>query len=111
MPRKIKNARIDSRSARDRLPIRPEPYFARVGKGRYLGYRKGPGTWIARFRDSEGKQHYKSLGIADDVIEVSDPEEMSFAVLRDRDVLTFDQAQVIAGDWFQQMAATDRERA
>ena len=37
--------RVASRNA---LPPRREPYFARLGRGRALGYRAGSDTWIAR---------------------------------------------------------------
>lgn len=59
--------RIDTVSARSKLKARREPYWARVSKGAFLGYRKlpaGEGTWIARWRDPEGAggQQYHALG-------------------------------------------------
>ncbi|GAB7526668.1 tyrosine-type recombinase/integrase [Paraburkholderia sp. 2C] len=56
---------IVSKTARDKLPPRREPYFARVQSGLYVGFRKlseGDGTWIARRRNEAGKQEYKALG-------------------------------------------------
>lgn len=56
---------IVSKTARDKLPARREPYFARVQTGLYVGFRKlteGDGTWIARRRNEAGKQEYKALG-------------------------------------------------
>lgn len=62
---------ITSVSGRNRLKHRREPYWARLSKGRYLGFRpatKGDGTWIARLADEEtGKQRYQSLGTLDGV--------------------------------------------
>jgi integrase len=51
-----------------KLPPKREPHWQRIAKGAYVGYRaiSGGGTWIARFRDDEGKQHYQALGGADD---------------------------------------------
>lgn len=54
---------IDTKAKRDRLAKRREPYWHKVISGGYLGYRVGStgGTWIARYRDADGKQRYKSL--------------------------------------------------
>lgn len=47
---------------REHLAVRREPYWQRLTAGAALGFRRGPDTWIARFRDREGNQRYKSLG-------------------------------------------------
>jgi integrase len=99
MARTVRNAKIDTRSARARLPGRREPYWTVISMGCALGYRRGAkgGTWIARFRASDGRQHYVPLGAADDA--------------RDADGLTvfdFGQAQAKARAWFHQKA---REQA
>src|SRR5262249_37803108 len=62
-----------------------------ISEGCALGYRRGSkgGTWIARFRDEAGKQHYKALGAADDA---RDPDG--------RSVFSFAQAQERARGWF-----------
>lgn len=41
---------------------RKEPYWMRIRKGYYLGFRRTSETWIARYRDRQCQQHYKSLG-------------------------------------------------
>lgn len=57
---------ISKKSTRNKLQPRREPYWQRISKGCYLGYRvsikEGGGTWIARLRDASGQQHYKALG-------------------------------------------------
>lgn len=56
---------INSKSARDKLAARREPYWSRIQAGLYIGYRKpeqGDGSWIARRRSEEGKQQYHALG-------------------------------------------------
>lgn len=56
---------ITSKTARDKLPPRREPYFSRIQSGLYVGFRKlaeGDGTWIARRRNEAGKQEYKAIG-------------------------------------------------
>lgn len=55
---------IDTKTGRDRLKVRREPYWLKLTSGRYLGFRKtaDSGFWIARIRDRVGKQRYASLG-------------------------------------------------
>jgi hypothetical protein len=89
LARTVKNPKIDTRSARLALPVRREPYWTVISAGSAIGYRRGPGTWIARLRDDDGKQRYEALGAADDA--------------RDADgltVLNFQQAQAKARDFF-----------
>jgi integrase len=99
MARTVRNPKIDTRSARARLPARREPYWTVLSQGCALGYRKGAkgGTWIVRFRGDDGRQHYGPLGAADDA---RDPDGLS--------VLGFAQAQERARAWFDQKA---REQA
>lgn len=55
-------------SVLDALPARHSPYWGPpIKPGKYIGYRKpatGWATWIARVRDDQGKQKFKSLGVA-----------------------------------------------
>ncbi|CAG9244938.1 tyrosine-type recombinase/integrase [Paraburkholderia caribensis] len=56
---------INSKSAREKLKPRREPYWSRIRAGFFVGYRRseeGEGTWIARRRSDEGKQVYHALG-------------------------------------------------
>jgi integrase len=56
---------ITTKTARDKLAPRREPYFARIQSGLYVGFRKlaeGEGTWVARRRADTGKQEYRALG-------------------------------------------------
>ena len=68
MARTVRNAKIDTRSARVKLTERREPYWTPISAGCAIGYRRGAkgGTWVARFRGEDGKQHYEALGAADD---------------------------------------------
>lgn len=91
MARTIRNAKIDTRSARAKLLNRREPYWTAISAGCAVGYRSGTkgGTWIARFRGDDGRQYYNALGAADDA--------------READGLTvfdFRQAQEIARQFF-----------
>lgn len=56
---------IDSKTKRDKLASRREPYWSSLQKGAAVGFRKlenGTGTWIARWRDDDGRQKYRALG-------------------------------------------------
>jgi integrase len=57
-------SRIDTISGRNKLPSRPAPYFVRLSKGRFLGYRKLVATesWVGRYHPEEGKPINKTLG-------------------------------------------------
>ena len=95
MARTVRNAKIDTRSARLKLPERREPHWTPISAGCAIGYRRGAkgGTWVARFRGEDGKQHYEALGAADDA--------------RDADGLTvhsFSQAQEKAREFFAKQA-------
>jgi integrase len=95
MARAVRNPKIDTRSARIRLIERREPYWTVISEGCALGYRRGAkgGTWIAKFRDEDGKRHLEALGAADDA---RDPDGLS--------VFSFAQAQERAREWFQRKA-------
>ena len=54
MPRKARDERLDTRTARLKLKPRREPYWRNIQEGRAIGYRRirgKAGTWIARHYD------------------------------------------------------------
>ena len=53
--------KIDTPTARGKLTARREPYWDSMGTCKAIGYRAGPGAWIARWRTPEGKKQYHSL--------------------------------------------------
>lgn len=57
-------AELSRKRERERLPVRREPHWQRLAEGAALGFRRGPDTWVARYRGRDGKQQYKSLGEA-----------------------------------------------
>src|SRR5262245_58148681 len=69
MARSVKNAKLDTRSARRSLKPNKNPYWVRVGKREHLGYRKGArgGSWIARITLPNDKYKFQSIGTADDL--------------------------------------------
>ena len=102
MARTVRNAKIDTRSSRSKLIVRREPYWTVMASGCAVGYRKGKkgGTWVARWRASNGKQHYNALGPSDDAL---DAEDLT--------VFSFKEAQEKARAWFaeqEKAAGSDR---
>jgi integrase len=54
-------ADLSRKRERDRLPIQRWPHYLKLAEGAYLGFRRGPDTWHARFRDRDHVQHYTAL--------------------------------------------------
>ena len=77
---------LTRKSSRERLKIRREPYWQRLTEGAYLGFRRGPDTWIGRYRDRDRKQVYQALHGA----------------------LEYDNAKKAAETWLQQMGSAVR---
>jgi hypothetical protein len=72
-----------------------------LAEGCALGYRRGikGGTWIARFRDDDGKQHYEALGSADNACDPDDATIHSSAQAQQRARAYFQRkVKEIAGD-------------
>jgi integrase len=89
MARTVRNAKLDTRSARARLPAKKSGYWVPIARGFALGYRRGPkgSVWLARLIDSEGRCE-AALGSADDVLD-ADGER----------ILDYAQAQAKARNW------------
>jgi integrase len=85
MPQKIRSPKLETRSARLRLPIRGKPYFIKLARGLALGYRrtKTAGTWVLRVTQ-DGADWTDKIGTADDHEEAGPG------------VLTYDEAQARA---------------
>jgi integrase len=71
---------------RERLEPRREPYWQRLGAGAQLGFRRGPDTWVAKYRSRDGKRHLKALGEA----------------------LDYDEAKRRAEEWLDKMGSAVR---
>src|SRR5262245_4014962 len=69
MPRRVRSAALETRTARLKLPIRKKPHaFTPFAPGISLGYRRcaGPGRWVVRVADGHGGAWIKNVGLADD---------------------------------------------
>src|SRR6516165_8550868 len=66
---KTTTAQLQSATARLKLSAQTRPYFAKIGRGVWLGYRKpasGGGAWVARAANGQGVGWEKTLWAADD---------------------------------------------
>jgi integrase len=54
-------ADLSKKRERVRLAIRRAPHYMRLAEGAYLGFRRGPETWHARYRSRDCVQHYRAL--------------------------------------------------
>ena len=93
MARTVRNSKLDSRSARSRLPVSKTVHWVAIDRGKAVGYRKGAkgGVWIAKLVRSDGRKEI-ALGGADDVLDANG-----------KTILTYSQAQEKARAWFLQM--------
>ena len=90
-------SKFENRSKRLKLTAQKEPHWTALGIGQSIGYYRpmsgASGTWSARFMDMNTKKYLRhALGTADDFLEA---DEVT--------VLSFDQAQDKARDWFKEM--------
>jgi hypothetical protein len=68
MARSVRNAGLETRTARLKLPVARKPVFIRIGPGLSLGYRRNQvaGTWVLRLADGKGGAATKAICTADD---------------------------------------------
>jgi integrase len=91
MPRTVRDAKLETRAARDRLHTGQTPHFKTLIPGKlHLGYRRKkkdlPGQWLVRHYLGGERYHVAPLGLADDFQDAADAAD-------DVDVLTFADAQ------------------
>jgi integrase len=85
MPRTIRDAKLETRAARDRLRTGQTPHFKTLVPGKlHLGYRRKrkdlPGQWLVRHYLGAERYHIAPLGLADDFQDaVDDAEVLTFA--------------------------------
>jgi integrase len=75
---------IHKTSIRKALRPRREPYWSRIRRGLYLGFRKidgDSGAWVARVQHADRSKNYRSLGYVSDTLD-------------------FDAAKAAAESWF-----------
>src|SRR5215472_12654594 len=88
MARTVRDAKLESRAAREKLKPSGKPYYKALDPGLHLGYRKGAtgGRWVMRWYKGEGVYGVETIGTADDKADSGEGEV----------VLDFRQAQARA---------------
>jgi integrase len=68
MARTVRDANLETRTARARLKASGKPYYRAIDPGLHLGYRKGQagGKWAMRWYVGEGDYKVETIGTADD---------------------------------------------
>jgi integrase len=99
VPRTVRNQKIDTPSARARLPARRSVYWVSLSPGCAFGYRKGPkgGVWVAKLVRGTFRKE-TTIGPADDVFAADGKLALSYA-----------QAQELARAWFSKADRDDDE--
>ena len=67
MARRVKDAKLESRAAREKLKARAEPYYRTVDQGVHVGYRKGArtGVWVVRHRTEDKRYSVETVAKAE----------------------------------------------
>jgi integrase len=88
MARMVRDARLETRAAREKLKPSGKPYYRALDPGLHLGYRKGAagGKWVIRWYVGGGAYKVETIAVADDKADAGDGEV----------VLDFRQAQALA---------------
>jgi integrase len=81
MARKVSDANLETRTARQRLKVSGKPYYRSIDPGLHLGYRKGAngGRWVVRWYVGERNYRVETIGTADDRLDPDGSEILSFA--------------------------------
>lgn len=96
MARTVRNAKLDTRSARSKLKISKTPHWVSIDRGKAMGYRKGTkgGVWLAKLVRTDLRKE-TTLGGTDDILDANGGT-----------ILNYSQAQEMARAWFQQIEAS-----
>ena len=81
MARTVRDAKLESRTARQALKAAGKPYYRSIDEGLHLGYRKGVrgGKWVMRRYVGDQSYIVEVIGAADDTIDPDGAEILSFA--------------------------------
>lgn len=82
MARTIRDAALDTRTARSRLKPRGKPYYRVMEEGVHLGYRRlkaGAGKWVVRHYVGDQKYEVETIGPADDLSDADGEKILNFS--------------------------------
>jgi integrase len=81
MSRSVRDAKLDSRAAREKLAARGKPHFRTLDPGLHLGYRKlkgTPGRWVVRYYIGEQSYAVETIATADDLSPANGVDVLDF---------------------------------
>jgi integrase len=81
MARTVRDANLEKREARRRLPARPKPHYRVLEEGLHLGYRRlktGAGNWVVRHYIGDQKYEVETIGPADDLSDADGVKILNF---------------------------------
>jgi integrase len=86
MGRLVRDARLETREARRRLPARKEPHWRLIEEGVHLGYYKGNvGKWYVRVRPANGTNYrWKAIAQSDDSSEANGITILNYSQAQDQ---------------------------
>jgi len=87
MARGVRDPKLDSKAAREKLEPRGKPYFRKLDPGLHLGYRKlrgGPGRWVVRLYDGEQTYTVETIATADDLSDANGVGVLNFWQAQER---------------------------
>lgn len=102
MGKLVRDHRLETRSARERLAPARKPYWRAISTGCHIGYYRGAqgGSWIARCKSGGGNGYFqRRIGEADDIRDADGT-----------DILSFRQAQEQARAWWEDLATAAGRR-
>jgi integrase len=81
MARTVRDAKLETRTARAALKAAGKPYYRSIDEGLHLGYRKGTrgGKWVMRRYVGDQSYVVEVIGTADDTLDPDGAEILSFA--------------------------------
>jgi integrase len=81
MARTVRDANLETRTARGRLKPSGKPYYRAIDPGLHLGYRKGKagGKWAMRWYVGEGDYKVETVATADDAADADGVAVLSYA--------------------------------
>jgi integrase len=86
LPRHVKDARIETREARRKLPVQSEPHWRAIVQGAHVGYYRGArrGAWLVRWRKPGSGYRKATLGEADDTRDADGVHVLDFRTAQQR---------------------------
>ena len=86
MARRIRDATLETRTARSKLRVSGKPYFKGIGSGLHVGYRKGKtvGRWVVRIYSGNQSYLTETLADADDSMDANGFTVLDFWQAQDK---------------------------